>query len=127
MSKLMLFTCMIFFHIVDDFYLQGPLANMKQKSWWEKNYPNKLYKYDYIVALIIHGFSWSFMIHVPAMYYFMINNINYIPGVIFVHLVGNGLIHSCIDNAKANEHVFNLCIDQALHMIQIIILCLIYT
>ena len=39
---------MIFCHIVDDYYLQGKLASMKQKSWWEKNAPDRLYKYDYL-------------------------------------------------------------------------------
>ena len=59
--------CMVFMHIVDDFYLQGILANMKQKSWWEKNAPQEMYKNDYLMALIIHGYSWSFMIHLPIM------------------------------------------------------------
>ena len=51
---------MIFCHIVDDYYLQGFLASAKQKSWWEKNLPNKLYKNDYIIALFEHAFSWTF-------------------------------------------------------------------
>ena len=28
---------MIFLHIVDDYYLQGVLAKMKQRKWWEDN------------------------------------------------------------------------------------------
>ena len=28
---------MFFLHIVDDYYLQGCLAQMKQQSWWEKS------------------------------------------------------------------------------------------
>ena len=42
------------------------LASMKQKSWWQKQeqYTDK-YKYDYIVALIMHSFSWAFMIMLP--------------------------------------------------------------
>ena len=35
---------MVFLHIVDDYYLQGVLATMKQKDWWIKNAPNKKYK-----------------------------------------------------------------------------------
>ena len=38
---------------------------MKQKKWWQENAPQKLYKYDYIVALIMHSMSWSFMIMLP--------------------------------------------------------------
>ena len=46
MIKLLLL--MIFAHIVDDYYLQGILASMKQKSWWTKQEGYKsLYKNDY--------------------------------------------------------------------------------
>ena len=43
---ILIFT-MIFCHIVDDYYLQGWLASAKQKSWWETNAPDELYKNDY--------------------------------------------------------------------------------
>ena len=61
-----IFFAMCFCHIVDDYYLQGILASMKQKSWWTKqeSYEDK-YKNDYIVALLMHAFSWSFMILIP--------------------------------------------------------------
>ena len=39
--KLFILLCMIFCHIIDDYYLQGILASMKQKSWWKNNYPDK--------------------------------------------------------------------------------------
>ena len=42
---------MIFFHIVDDYYLQGWLASAKQKEWWKQNAPQCLYQYDYIWAI----------------------------------------------------------------------------
>lgn len=60
---LILLFSMLFFHLFDDYKLQGILANMKQRSWWEKNAPDDLYKNDYIIALIEHAFSWTFMIH----------------------------------------------------------------
>ena len=60
--KIVILIVMFFCHIVDDYYLQGCLANMKQKSWWQIHTSNKLYKYDYIMALLEHAFSWSFMI-----------------------------------------------------------------
>jgi hypothetical protein len=56
---------MLFCHIVDDYYLQGILALMKQKTWWKKQTLNSLYKYDYIMALCEHAFSWTFMIFLP--------------------------------------------------------------
>ena len=69
MYKILLLLTMIFLHIVDDYYLQGWLASAKQKSWWEQNALDKLYKHDYIMALFMHSFSWAFMIMlVPTIY-----------------------------------------------------------
>ena len=51
MYKILLLLTMIFLHIVDDYYLQGWLASAKQKSYWEQNAPDELYKHDYIMAL----------------------------------------------------------------------------
>ena len=59
---------MIFCHIVDDYYLQGWLASAKQKKYWEENAPDKMYRFDYIWALIMHSFSWAFMIMLPVAY-----------------------------------------------------------
>jgi len=57
---------MIFCHIIDDYCLQqGCLSKLKQKKFWEENAPQKMYRYDYIVALIIHAFSWTFMMMLP--------------------------------------------------------------
>lgn len=56
---------MFFAHIVDDYYLQGWLASGKQRSWWEKNAPDKLYRYDYKMALVCHALSWAIMIMLP--------------------------------------------------------------
>ena len=61
----MILLTMIFLHIVDDYYLQGILAQMKQKKFWKEQAPDEKYKYDYIWALIMHGFSWAFMIMLP--------------------------------------------------------------
>ena len=122
--KILILYCMIFCHIVDDYYLQGVLAKMKQKKWWEENAPQKMYRYDYIVALIMHGFSWSFMVHLPiVVYVIMINHYDLIlPVVLFLPI--QALIHACIDNEKANKLSINLIDDQILHFLQIIFLWL---
>ena len=65
MSNIFIVMLMIFMHIVDDYYLQGWLASAKQKKYWEENAPEKLYRSDYIWALIMHSFSWAFMIMLP--------------------------------------------------------------
>lgn len=69
MKYFIILISMIFCHIVDDYYLQGWLASAKQKSWWEKNAPDDLYKHDYMMALFMHSFSWTFMMMLaPTLY-----------------------------------------------------------
>lgn len=107
---------MIFCHIVDDYYLQGILSSMKQKEWWEKNYPNKMYKHDYIIALIIHALSWSIMILLPILF---ISDWN--PHWLMYVIFGiDIIIHAITDNLKANKHKINLIADQTIHFAQII-------
>lgn len=107
---------MIFCHIYDDYYLQGWLASAKQKIWWEKNAPDKLYKHDYIAALFMHSFSWTFMIMlVPTIYVLLFGGI-WSPVVFSANLV----IHMIVDDLKANRKKINLVQDQTIHMIQIL-------
>lgn len=121
MNYIFILFAMFFFHIFDDYYLQGILAQMKQKSWWinQKEY-NSFYRYDYLVALIMHSFSWSFMIHFPIIVYYYINNVN-ISIVYFILIIIQTIVHVIVDNAKANTKSINLIIDQSIHIIQIII------
>lgn len=114
---------MIFFHIVDDYRLQGILSSMKQIKWWkdqcnELGVDYNLYKYDYIVALICHSFSWSFMIMLPILVYNWGNLtlLNY-----WYILIFNIIVHAIIDNEKANKFRINLVVDQLFHLIQIIL------
>lgn len=118
--KEVLLVIMIFCHIVDDYYLQGCLANMKQKKWWKQNAPQELYKNDYIVALIVHSFSWAFMILLPLMIYMFVNNCFSISFYI-TSLIINIIIHAVTDNLKANKLTINLITDQSIHLIQILI------
>ena len=114
---------MIFCHIVDDYYLQGWLASAKQKSWWEKNAPDKLYKNDYIMALIMHSLSWSFMIMLHLAIY---NSFN-VDWLFIVVFIINALIHGIVDNLKANVKKINLIQDQTIHIMQIILTFVILT
>lgn len=113
---------MIFCHVVDDHYLQGCLASMKQKKWWQENAPQKLYKYDYIVALIMHSMSWSFMIMLPIAISISFN----IPIVFLIIFICNAIIHGVVDNLKANKLKVNLIIDQSIHLLQIAITAIIF-
>jgi uncharacterized protein YqcC (DUF446 family) len=108
---------MVLMHIVDDYYLQGILAKMKQKSWWEKQEGYKsMYKDDYKMALLMHSMSWSIMILLPAM--FILNVSGHMLWSIFAV---NTLLHCIIDNEKANKGRLNLMVDQTLHIAQIIV------
>lgn len=118
MSKLFIVTLMVFCHIVDDYYLQGILAQMKQKTWWRFDiYDPKFYGKDYLMALSMHGFSWAFMVMLPIAAY-----MNFFPSPLFYILfVANWVIHSLIDHLKANVRCINLITDQLLHIMQIVL------
>jgi hypothetical protein len=122
MNDEFLFILMIFLHIVDDYYLQGWLASAKQKKWWKENAPQELYKNDYIVALLMHSFSWAFMIMLPIAY---VSGFNVNSAFITVFIL-NILIHAVTDNAKANLLKINLISDQTIHILQIVSTFILY-
>lgn len=112
----MILLCMIFCHIVDDYYLQGWLASAKQREWWLKNAPDPLYRYDYIVALFMHSFSWTFMIMLAPTLYVIIFGGTWYPML----FLGNLLIHMIVDDLKANKKKINLIQDQSVHILQVL-------
>ena len=122
MYKVLLLLAMIFMHIVDDYYLQGWLASAKQKSYWEQNAPDKLYKNDYMMALFMHSFSWTFMIMlIPTIYALIVaTNINIVTWAILAFFVLNLCLHMITDDKKANRKEINLIQDQLVHLAQII-------
>lgn len=104
-------------HIVDDFVLQPVcLSKLKQKKWWETNYPNALYKDDYKTALAIHSLSWAIMVHLPFIFMTGVKG-----GIIFISVVLNTIIHYIVDNEKANKYTISLDTDQTIHFGQIIL------
>lgn len=116
---LLILILMIFCHIIADYNLQGWLASAKQKEWWEKNAPDNMYKNDYIMALFMHSFTWSFMIMVPAAIYALcMKDIFYVHFLWFIWNIG---IHCFIDNQKANRKEINLVEDQLWHLLQIVL------
>lgn len=115
MNTLFVILCMVFMHVIADYNLQGWLASAKQKSYWEANAPEKLYKYDYIMALVIHSISWTFMIMLPIAYYKPLS-VNVLFAIIFAV---NVAVHAIVDHLKANVKRINLWQDQLIHMLQI--------
>ena len=115
-------------HIVEDFHLQGKMADMKQKSWWAEQWakhnsvapklPPK-YRSDYIIVLILHGMEWSICVSLPAL---ILGDVSLPLAVIVAIVVIMGLTHALIDDLKANRLAINLWTDQLLHMAQLILL-----
>lgn len=120
MKYILVLLSMVFCHIVDDYYLQGWLASAKQKEWWQKNAPQKLYRNDYIMALFMHSFSWSFMIMIPIVVFTVLNGINLNVFYVIPYFV-NMAIHAVVDDMKANKKWINLIQDQFAHLIQIVV------
>ena len=120
MQNLLILLAMIFCHIADDYYLQGWLASAKQKTWWKKNAPEKLYQNDYIMALFMHSFSWSFMIMIPIIIYLLVRKISFQEWLIIPYFV-NMSIHCIVDNLTANKRQINLIQDQSIHLVQIFV------
>ncbi|MBE6754072.1 MAG: DUF3307 domain-containing protein [Ruminococcaceae bacterium] len=141
MSKLFTVLVMLFFHVLDDFRLQGILADMKQRSWWkeqekkekekqeqekkeaqdnkdtQKKQNSELYRHDYIIALFIHSFSWTFMIMLPLAYHQ-----GFSPNGLFLAVfAANLVIHAVVDHLKANAKKINLITDQLIHVAQIVL------
>lgn len=123
-EKFIMLLGMIFFHIIDDYYLQGWLASAKQKEWWIKNAPSKLYKYDYIMALFMHSFSWTFSITLLPTLYVLIFGGSWYP----LLFVSDLILHMAVDDLKANKKKINLIQDQTIHFIQIVLtwFCYVY-
>lgn len=118
MNNYFIILWMIFNHIFDDFYLQPIILNkLKQRDWWfEQKGMTALYENDYIIALLAHSFSWTFMMMLPVAIY-----LNFSLDLIFILVfVGNIIAHALIDNWKCNKYEINLIQDQILHILQII-------
>lgn len=122
---------MIFCHVVADYNLQGFLATMKQKDYWQEesikkgiDFNNSIYKHDYKVALFMHSFAWSFMIMLPI----LIATTYTINPVVFLGIFAINLVtHYIVDDLKANYKLINLCQDQCFHLIQIFVTWLAFT
>ena len=119
-TSVLILWLMILCHIIDDFVLQPVcLSNLKQKAWWQehvKDLEHTIYKDDYVIAMFIHGLSWSIMISLPPM---LLGD----PDMLIMSLLilVNAFAHAAIDNEKANEHKINLIKDQCFHMLQIVL------
>lgn len=109
---------MFFMHYIGDFIVQTSfVASSKQKSFWDKYVEeNRMYISDYKPILFLHSFSWTVCILLPIVLY-TLNTLSI--SAILISLVVNIIIHTYVDNLKANKLKINLILDQAIHIIQI--------
>ena len=115
----------VFLHFYADFKMQitAKLDKMKQWRWWRDecfkcfDNPNEArhaflkYHFDYLCALLIHGFMWSFVTFLP----FLTSPSSNFIAIVLV----NGFIHAVIDDLKANKRFFPLWTDQFMHILTI--------
>lgn len=119
---------MVALHVFADFHLQGILANLKQKGWWydefakvsviqsDRTMPDimGMYGKDYIVALWLHAFEWSFIVCIPLMWFVGFTW----EGACLVLI--NMALHAYVDDLKCNQMEISLVTDQLCHLAQIL-------
>lgn len=113
MSFIVSLIIMVLLHIINDFNLQGIIAEMKQESWWADD--AEKYKFDYRVALLEHSFSWTCFIMLP---WIVCRQVSLVWFMLFILNVG---VHCYVDDLKANKFRINLVGDQIIHFVQIMV------
>ena len=129
MTKILVLIFMLYMHIIDDYTIQGILADMKQREWWIKNAhinDDSQYRNDYLMALYEHAFCWSVSVSIPILIYdwaygLSINRVQFLIAFICMWIV-----HAYVDNLKANKFLINLIQDQLIHFGQIIVYWIIF-
>ena len=112
---------MIFLHNIADYLVQTKfIAKFKQRKNWEEYDTKGYYKYDYIVILLVHSFSWSIITFFPILFEFQ-NVMDY-----SIIVIGNTLIHAYIDDLKCNKLKINLIQDQLIHILQIVLIFILF-
>ena len=86
----------------------------------------ELYKNDYIIALLEHAFSWTFMIFLPIMVNYLFFNLEVNTLDFVVAFLFNWGIHAVVDHFKANLLVLNLTQDQFIHIMQIVLVWIVF-
>lgn len=109
---------MILGHLIADYPLQGWLAQAKAKSYWE-NSPQKN-RHDYIAALIGHAVMWGIIVCLPLMFDFQTGGVADL-GLFWLAVPANIVVHTVVDDLKANKHKINLWHDQLFHLGQILL------
>lgn len=132
MTPEVLLLLMVLAHIVEDFHIQGIMAQMKQKSWWYDQFAKASYEQpdrdmgdimgtygrDYLVALFLHGLEWAICVSIPVIFYQDFALSTY---MLFA-ITAMAVMHAVIDHLKCNLYTINLVEDQAFHIMQVFVL-----
>lgn len=143
--SIILLVLMLLMHVLEDFHIQGRMADMKQQRWWsdriykdvvehnptvvpegqERMYYDAMRRYgnDYLIVLVLHAFEWAVFIHLPIILACFSTNLVFSEDfwlIITISIMLNTLIHTVVDDAKANRGSINLIVDQLIHITQVI-------
>lgn len=115
-----LFPLMVLLHVIEDFHMQGIMAQMKQREFW-REYP-EMYADDWIPVILLHGFEWAMIVSVPCLLASWFD----VSAWFIVTMVAMGLVHAYVDHLKANRLRITLVQDQAMHIVQIAVILVVY-
>ena len=139
--KIFILFLMLLMHYIEDFHLQGCLANLKQKKWWQEQMSSNdmhshyvlehsIYKNDYKMSLFVHAIENALFVMLPLIVDILISEfthclwntwILFIPSTILICVS-----HYLIDDSKANKMKINLVQDQLYHLCVILLIFLCY-
>lgn len=139
--KIFILFIMLLMHYIEDFHLQGCLANLKQKKWWEKQMSNNdmrshyvfehsIYKNDYKMSLFAHSIENALFVMLPLIVDMLISEFTHCQQNTWILFIPSTILicvsHYFIDNSKANEMKINLVQDQLYHLCIILLIFLCY-
>ena len=133
--KIFIVLLMFLMHYIEDFHVQGCLANLKQKTWWieeckKRNVNSKKYKDDFKMSLFAHSFENAIFVMLPMTIDLLISEhfktlcnvwFLFIPAIMFLTSS-----HYLIDDANANKLKINLVQDQLAHIACILLVAILY-
>ena len=146
--KIFILFLMLLMHYIEDFHLQGCLANLKQKKWWidelcksfnvddereeirEQILTTTIYKNDYKMSLFAHSIENALFIMLPLIIDLLISEFTHHLNNTWIFFVPSTILiclsHYGIDNDKANKMNINLVQDQLYHLCIILLIFLSY-
>lgn len=124
MNNGILLILIIFLHVLADFNMQGIMAQMKSKDYWKKY--DKKYQFDYVMPLIGHSFQWSFIVNLPITITAIYTGADCLEMFVCMSIIFHTILHAYIDTLKANDNKTTLIQDQFYHMLQLILLWVVY-